>query len=121
MNYAKIAPNGSARDKALKRRNSAVREALRMGRKPEPIREPEQPVQQKAVNPGPVQSDRLWGRLEMRSLTVFFILGLALAGCGEQQHIRSESAPISSSGQGHGPIGGTETPGDPVLLVTPES
>jgi hypothetical protein len=45
MNYSRIVRDGSARDEALKRRNGAVSEVLRMG--PTPKRETEQPAEQK--------------------------------------------------------------------------
>jgi hypothetical protein len=46
MNYSRTVRDGSARDAALKRRNSAVREGLGMESKPKP--ETEKPVEQKS-------------------------------------------------------------------------
>jgi hypothetical protein len=46
MNYSRIVRDGSARDEALKRRNGAVSEVLRMG--PTPKRQTEQPAEQNA-------------------------------------------------------------------------
>jgi hypothetical protein len=48
MAFIRIRRDGSAREEALRRRNRAVREARWMGPKPEPIREPEKPDEQKA-------------------------------------------------------------------------
>ena len=45
MNYSRTLRDGSARDEALKRRNGAVREALRMAPKPRP--DTEKPAEEK--------------------------------------------------------------------------
>jgi hypothetical protein len=45
MNYSRTLQDGSARDDAVERRNSAVRQALGMGSKPKP--DTEQPAEQK--------------------------------------------------------------------------